>query len=143
MPPPKGKLNTSPSPEFLEELGRHWLSAQVNMPEQASKSKVRPMGPVEAKLLAITQGGNEPSAMAYPNNTISVNPSNTDIRGTLAHELTHVGQKPRGLVQFMKDRFTPYNQRPQEIEATNYEAMYPWREKGRDTWLPPEKKKVK
>lgn len=139
MPPPQGKLNTSPSPDFLEALGRHWVSAQVNMPEQANKARVRPMGPWESKFLGAIQGG-EPTAMTYPNNTIAVNPSNDDIRGTLAHELTHVGQKPRGLVQFMKDRFTPWNQRPQEIEAINYEGMYPWREKGRDTWLPPEKK---
>lgn len=137
MPPPKGKLNTSPSPDFLEQLGRHWLAAQVNMPEQANKANVRPMGSFESMLL-----GN-PTAMTYPNNTIAVNPTNDDIRGTLAHELTHVGQKPRGLVQFMKDRFTPWGQRPQEIEAINYEGTYPWREKGRDTWLPPEKKRVK
>lgn len=135
MPPPNGKLNTSPSPEFLEKLGRDWLAAQINMPEQANKARVRPMGPWESKFLSMTQGGIEPTAMTYPNNTIAVNPTNDDIRGTLAHELTHVGQKPRGFVQFMKDRFTPWNKRPQEIEAINYEGTYPWREKGRDTQL--------
>lgn len=139
MPPPKGNLSTSPSPEFMEKLGKHWRSAQINMPKQANKSKVRPMGKWETKLLSLTQGG-EPSAMTYPNNTIAINPSNDDIRGSLAHELTHVGQKSRGLTQFMKDRFTPWNKRPQEIEAINYEGTYPWKEKGRDTWLPPEKK---
>lgn len=141
MPQKKEKTLASPSPKFEDELERHWSSAEVNMPEQTSKARVRSMGPWESKFLALTQGGKEPSAMTYPNNTIVVNPSNDDIRGSLAHELTHVGQKPRGLVQFMKDRFTPYHKRPQEIEATNYEAMYPWREKGKDTWLPPEKKR--
>lgn len=143
MPPPKGKLNTSPSPDFQKKLEKDWMSAQVNMPKQASKAKVRPMGPWESKFLSLTQGGEEPSAMVYPNNTIAVSPTNTDIRGTLGHELTHVGQKSRGFSEFMKDRFKPHDKRRIEIEASNYEGMLPWREKGRDTWLPPDKKKKK
>jgi hypothetical protein len=125
----------------MEELARHWASAQVNMPKETSVAKVRPMGSMESGLLG------KPYAMTYPNNTISINQDKVEeddsIRDTLVHELTHVGQKPRGLTQFLKDSITPWNKRPIEIEAINKEALYPWKEKGRDTWLPPEKKKKK
>ena len=146
----KRKSNADPSPEFVKkmtgssdeewpELARHWASAQINMPNETSRASVRSMGPREGAIL-----GN-PYGMTYPNKTIAINPNtvNTDnsIRNTLVHELTHVGQKPRGLVQFMRDRFTPWHQRPNEIEAVNAEATYPWRERGSDIVLRPEKKR--
>lgn len=133
MPDKKEKKLASPSPKFEDELARHWVAAQINMPNETSKARVRSMGARESAIL-----GN-PFAMTYPNNTIAVNLDKADednpIRGTLVHELTHVGQKPRGLVQFMKDRFTPWHKRPNEIEAVNKEATYPWREKGKDIQL--------
>lgn len=135
----KPLVDAGPSENKVSELARHWAAAQINMPRETSMANVSEMDPVNKLVL-----GN-PYAMTFPNNDIAINMSRVDkdnpIRNTLVHELTHVGQKPRGLVQFMKDRFTPWNKRPQEIEAINAEAMYPWQEKGRDTWLPPEKKR--
>jgi hypothetical protein len=133
-------VETSPSEEKLKaEFARHLASAQINMPRETSMANMQPMGEMNRFLL-----GN-PYAMTYPNNDIDINLSKVDannpMRDTMVHELTHVGQKPRGFVEFIKDRFNPPHQRRIEREAQNAEAMYPWREKGRDTWLPPEKKR--
>lgn len=142
MPKKKGKESSrlaDPSDGKADELARHWASAQINMPREASMASVSSMSPMNRFLL-----GN-PYAMTYPSNEIDINMSRVDkdnpMRDTLVHELTHVGQKPRGFTEFMKDRFQPHHKRRIEQEAVNAEATYPWREKGQDTWLPPEKKK--
>lgn len=124
------KMTGGPISESTEkewpELAKQWAAAEVNMPKETSMvDRVGPMGPVEQKL---TGGANARTNFGR----ISINRNNVtldnSLRDTLVHELTHAAQPHRGLIQYMKDMFTPWDKIPYEQEAIQAEQNYPWKE---------------
>ena len=150
----KPKVNSSPSPSLLRkvlggpisesvqtewpELAKEWASAEVNMPEETAKvSRVSSMGPIERLWTGAT------GRTAFGN--VSVNrpavEEDKNLRGVLQHELTHVGQKPRGLIGYLKSMGTSWENRPEEQEAMAAESKFPRIQ--RDIYLPSEYDKKK
>lgn len=124
------------------ELAESWRRQEIGMPRETTlTNRIRPMNRLEKFLT-----GNA-TALANPWGTIAVNRENVtqdrNLDDTLVHELTHMGQKSRGLIGFLKSKTTPWEQRPEEIEAM--EAERNWvRPRTTDIELPvEEKKKVK
>lgn len=154
MPQKKEKQPASPSTQFIRkvlrgpisqsteeewpELARHWASAEINMPEETSRvAKVRELGPIGRAQIGDAYGGFYPTSGTIGLNRDLVTKDNM-LRDVLVHELTHAGQNPgiMGMLNKVRHQFTPYTERPEEKEALAAERNYPWREKGRDTYLP-------
>ena len=149
MPQKKEKTNVDPSPSFMRrmmgspvteatekdwpELANEWASAEVNMPKETSMvNRVGPMGPVERFLTGNATGRSNLGNISINRQNVT---EDNNLRDTLVHELTHVGQPSRGLVQYMKDIFTPYEERPVEKEALTAEQNYKWKKANRDRVL--------
>lgn len=150
----KQKVNANPSPSLTRrmlggpisesvqnewpELAKAWADQELRMPRETTlTNRIRPMNRLEKFL-----SGNQGQAVTYPlTRTIKVNrdvvTQDKNLEDVLVHELTHVGQKPRGLFGMAKNLYTPWEKRPEEIEAM--EAERKWnRPIGRDIELPME-----
>jgi hypothetical protein len=149
LPEKKEKLNANPSISWLRkilggpisestqeewpELAKEWASAEVNMPRETSQvDRVGPMGSIERKLTKDATGRTNLGRISINRQAVT---EDDNLRDTLVHELTHAGQKPRGLVEYMKSIMTPYEQRPEEQEAFEAEQNYPWKKVQRDRQL--------
>lgn len=122
-----GQGVSSATADEWPELAKNWASAEINMPREASMTgDVRPMNRLEKFL---TGGA---TAKSYPWGTLAINREATtqdnNLRDTLAHELVHSGQAPRGLTQILKDYFTPWDKIPNEQEAKENERTYKWKQ---------------
>jgi hypothetical protein len=132
-----GNISESVQKEW-PELAKEWASAEVNMPEETSKvSRVGPMGWVESHLPKIGDASGRSNFGRISINRQAVTEDN-NLKETLQHELTHVGQKPKTLVEHLKSLFdrTPWEDRPEEKEAIAAELKFPRATK--DIYLPSE-----
>lgn len=151
----KQKVNSKPSPSLLRkllggpisesteqewpELAKEWASAQINMPnETAMTDFVGPMGPVERFITGGASGRNNLGRISINRNVVT---QDKNLKDVLQHELTHMGQKSRGLMGYLKSIGTSWDKRPEEIEATQAESRFPRRKS--DIYLPSDDNKKK
>ena len=156
MPKKFGKANTNPSTGPSEswmkrifgspiqestekewpELAKAWASAEVRMPkETAEVARVRPMDYVERH----SPGLKDSYGALKPNKQLVLHKDyvtqDNMLRDALVHELTHAGQKPRGVIDSFKDAMLPWEKRPNEIEAMAAERNNPIRQAQADRKL--------
>lgn len=133
-----GPMSESVQDEW-PELAKAWAQQELRMPrETTATNRVRPMNRLEKFLTG------DATALANPIGTIAVNrdvvTQDRNLDDTLVHELTHMGQKPRGLVGYLKSAGTPWENRPEEKEAMKAEEEYSRKKRG-DIYLRPDKKR--
>jgi hypothetical protein len=155
--PVKPKVNTSPSPGLLRrifggpisestqteypELAREWASAEMNMPQETTMTnRVGPMGALGRFLSGGAYAAANPILGSISLNRQAIEQDKQNLGDVLAHELTHMHQKPSLIAGFRK-YYTPPENIPEEQEALAAESKRPVRRS--DIYLPPEKRKVR
>lgn len=108
------------------ELAKEWASAQVNMPRETSMvNRVGPMGPVEKWWTDLIGGVSGRSNFRNISLNRKAVTEDKNLKETLQHELTHIGQPSRGLRGYLRSLNTSWDKRPEEIEAGAAESKFP------------------
>ena len=128
---PKKVVNTGPTPSLLQRLfGSSEFEPNVlegiriARQENPNLADVQPYGPISRMLLPQAQGYTSPGRNIYLNPDQLRGFSPEDVADTIMHEQTHVGQMGGNPILNMFRQFgdrTPYHQRPDEIEAFQFE----------------------